>query len=75
MNFCDLDTIIDTQTKTRIISYMHDQRGLEIIKHEKRFIRDLTDQLPIGRNRTLKYRSAYSKDLSRFMILKPKQYF
>ena len=58
MNFCDLDTIIDTQTKTRIISYMHDHRGLEIIRHEKRFIRDLTDQLPIGRNRTLKYRSA-----------------
>ena len=46
--FCDLDTIIDTQTKTRIISYMHDQRGLEIIRHEKRFIRDLTDQLPRG---------------------------
>ena len=75
MTFYDLVTIIETQTKTRISSYMHDQKGLEIIWHEKRFICDFTDQLPFGRNRTLKYRSTWSKDLLRFMIIKPKQYF
>ena len=49
----DLDTIIDKRTKTLIMSYIHD---------EEHFINDFLEQLPSGRYRTLKYRSAWGKD-------------
>ena len=49
----DLDSIIERRTKTLIMSYIHD---------DEHFIHDFLEQLPSGRYRTLKYRSAWGKD-------------
>ena len=49
----DLDSIIEKRTKTLIMSYIH---------NDEHFIHDFLEQLPSGRYRTLKYRSAWGKD-------------
>lgn len=49
----DLDTIMNDRSKNLILNYIHD---------DNHFINDFLNQLPSGRYRAIKYRSAWGRD-------------